>query len=75
MKVTDFKLNESTNKPLHVILDRCSEIEKANRHLLERMTCILAGQGENFPQHQKGYMPPIPAYQSKISRAEKAAVS
>ena len=33
--------------------------------LLERMTCILAGPGENFPQHQKGYMPPIPAYQIK----------
>ena len=46
-------------------LDRCSEIEKANRVLLERMTCILAGPGENFPQHQKGYMPPIPAYQIK----------
>ena len=27
------------------------------------MTCILAGPGQNFPQHQKGYMPPIPAYQ------------
>ena len=46
-------------------LDRCTEIEKANRVLLERMTCILAGPGQNFPQHQKGYMPPIPAYQIK----------
>ena len=48
--------------------DRCSEIEKANRVLLERMTCILAGPGQNFPQHQKGYMPPIPAYQTKKSQ-------
>ena len=23
------------------------------------MTQILAGPGENFPQHKKGYMPPI----------------
>ena len=38
------------------------------------MTCILASQGQNFPQHQKGYMPPIPAYQSG-SRQEKASVS
>ncbi len=32
-------------------LDRCTEIEKANRVLLERMTCILAGPGSNFPQN------------------------
>ena len=63
------------NKPLHVGIDRCSEIEKANRHLLEKMTCILAGQGQNFPQHQKGYMPPIPAYQVKPPRQEKAQVT
>lgn len=30
--------------------------------LLEKMTSILAGPGSNFPQHQKGYMPPIPAF-------------
>lgn len=52
-------------KKEQMIEDRCSEIEKANRVLLERMTCILAGPGSNFPQHQKGYMPPIPAYQMK----------
>ena len=52
-------------------LDRCSEIEKANRVLLERMTCILAGPGTNFPQHQKGYMPPIPAYQIKKGREKR----
>ena len=45
--------------------DRCSEIERQNRVLLEKMTCILAGQGENFPQHQKVYMPPIPDWKSK----------
>ena len=39
--------------------DRCTQIEKANRILLERMTEILAGPGDNFPQHKKGYMPPI----------------
>ena len=39
--------------------DRCTQIEKSNRILLERMTQILAGPGENFPQHKKGYMPPI----------------
>ena len=48
--------------------DRCTQIEKQNRVLLERMTCILAGPGENFPQHQKGYMPPIAAFQKKKGR-------
>lgn len=42
-----------------MVVDRCTEIEKQNRILLERMTQILAGPGENFPQHKKGYMPPI----------------
>ena len=57
--------------PLIVVyIDRCSQIEKENRILLERMTCILAGQGSNFPQHQKGYMPPIPHFQSKKQQAK-----
>lgn len=38
-------------KKEQMIEDRCTEIEKANRVLLERMTCILAGPGQNFPQH------------------------
>mmetsp|Transcript_26377 Transcript_26377/g.35239 ORF Transcript_26377/g.35239 Transcript_26377/m.35239 type:complete len:94 (+) Transcript_26377:156-437(+) len=58
-------------KKEQMIEDRCSEIEKANRVLLERMTCILAGPGQNFPQHQKGYMPPIPAYQMKKAPARE----
>ena len=50
------------------VLDRCTQIEKANRILLERMTEILAGPGENFPQHKKGYMPPIhPLHDNKYN--------
>ena len=44
------------------MLERCTEIEKANRILLEKMTSILAGPGANFPQNKKGYMPPIPHF-------------
>ena len=51
------------------MLERCTEIEKANRILLEKMTSILAGPGANFPQNQKGYMPPIPHFQKKKARS------
>jgi hypothetical protein len=50
------------HKKEQMIEDRCTEIEKANRILLEKMTSILAGPGVNFPQNQRGYMPPIPHY-------------
>lgn len=39
-------------------VDRCTEIEKANRILLEKMTDILTGPGQNFPQNKKG-LPPV----------------
>jgi len=37
------------------------------------MTGILAGAGTNFPQNQKGYMPPIPAYFSVAVKKSKNA--
>ena len=42
-----------------MLTERCTQIEKANRALLEKMTNILAGPGSNFTKHKKDYMPPI----------------
>jgi hypothetical protein len=40
------------------VSDRCTEIEKANRILLERMTEILAGPGQIFTKKSYG-LPPV----------------
>ena len=56
-----------------MMLDRCTQIEKANRILLEKMTSILAGPGDNFPQNQRGYIPPIPHFQKKERSRSRSA--